>query len=330
MVSTPPVCWVLSDGKAGHENQSLGLAEALSCRTRVIRLAARWPWRSLPPILWLDPLNAVGYGDGRLEPPWPDLVIGTGRLSAPVAAAVRRASAGSAFAVQILDAKLPATRFDLMIVPAHDSLRGENVVPVQGSLHRITAERLNAAAPAAQSRYGALATPRVAVLIGGSSGAYRMTEDHGAQLAAQLAELTRSHGAGVLVTMSRRTPRDAAQALRAGLSGVGAEIWDGQGDNPYLDFLSLADHVVVTCDSVSMISEAASTGKPVSIVALDGGSPKFTRFHRAMEDAGITRPFDGRLETWSYPPLRETQRVAALIRQRLDGHGQGIIESPRP
>jgi len=81
--------------------------------------------------------------------------------------------------------------------------------------------------------------------------------------------------------------------------------------------LGLADALVVTGDSVTMISEAAATGKPVHVVELPGGTAKFSRFHAGMGAAGITRPFDGRLESWDYPPLEETARAAAEIRRRL-------------
>ena len=99
--------------------------------------------------------------------------------------------------------------------------------------------------------------------------------------------------------------------------GDHSEIWDGQGENPFFGILGLADSLIVTGDSVNMVSEAASTGKPVHVVDLKGGSGKFTRFHRSLRNAGITRPFAGTLERWDYEPLAETHRIAAEIRRRL-------------
>jgi mitochondrial fission protein ELM1 len=81
--------------------------------------------------------------------------------------------------------------------------------------------------------------------------------------------------------------------------------------------LGAADAIIVTADSVSMISEAAATGKPVHIVELDGGSKKFARFHQALRDAGVTRPFAGMLGGWGYAPLDDTARAAAEIRRRF-------------
>ena len=103
-------------------------------------------------------------------------------------------------------------------------------------------------------------------------------------------------------------------------------IWDGAGDNPYYAYLAVADALLVTADSVSMVSEAAATGKPVHIIGLDGGDAKFARFHETMRKAGITRPFAGRIESWSYAPPDDTARAGAALRElvlnRLTRRGQ--------
>ena len=87
------------------------------------------------------------------------------------------------------------------------------------------------------------------------------------------------------------------------------------GENPYYAYLGLADAFMVTADSVSMISEAAATGKPVHVLELDGGNAKFARFHQLMREAGVTRPFSGRIETWSYPIPDDTVRAGATLRK---------------
>ena len=86
------------------------------------------------------------------------------------------------------------------------------------------------------------------------------------------------------------------------------------GDNPYYAYLAIADALLVTGDSVSMVSEAAATGRPVHILDLDGGDAKFARFHKTMREAGITRPFAGKIESWGYAPLDDTARAGAAVR----------------
>jgi uncharacterized protein len=97
-------------------------------------------------------------------------------------------------------------------------------------------------------------------------------------------------------------------------------VWDGSGDNPYFGFLGSSDAVVVTCDSVNMVGEAAATGKPVYIIELDGGSPKFRRFLDGMYAYGAARPFDGRLENWTYVPLNATHDIARAIATAFRAH----------
>ena len=123
---------------------------------------------------------------------------------------------------------------------------------------------------------------------------------------------------GIAITPSRRTAEGALRLVRERLAGMPYFLWDGSGDNPYFGMLGLADAVLVTADSVSMVSEAAASGKPVHIVDLDGGSVKFARFHAAMRDAGIARPFDGSIESWRYPPPDDTARAGEEIRRRLE------------
>ncbi len=315
-------CWVLSDGKPGGEAQSIGLAEALGLEPDVRRIEIRAPWRSLPPAIWPKSLSILAPGGASLAPPWPGILIACGRLTAVPALAVRRASHGASFTIQIQDAKIAPRRFDLVVVPQHDRLRGPNVLTSRGALNRVTPQRLAAAAERLAPRLAHLPRPRVAVLIGGSSKAYRMTPQSVRDLASQLAALAREQGAGLMVTASRRTGEAGDAALRAALAELPGVFWDGRGDNPYFGYLGLADAVVVTEDSVTMISEAAATGRPVHVVGLQGGSAKFRRFHAAMRQAGITRPFTGRLEDWRYEPLDEATRIAAEVRRRLDLAGR--------
>ena len=314
-------CWVLTDGKPGMENQCLGLAEALGLDPEIKRVAPRFPWRILPPHLWLGALYAPGPNGDDLSPPWPDLLIATGRQTVALSIAIKRRAGDRVFTVQIQNPVIKATRFDLVATPRHDRLSGENVIVTEGALHRVTPERLADEAEHFNGRLAGLGRPLVAVLIGGSNRQYRMTRQSTKTLAGGLARLARDHGAGLMVTASRRTGAENEAMLRQRLNAVSAEIWDGKGRNPYFGYLGLADAIVVTGDSVSMVSEACATGKPVYVFDLEGGSDKFRRFHENLRDKGFTRPFTGELESWEYTPLRDTARVADEIRRRIAADG---------
>ena len=134
---------------------------------------------------------------------------------------------------------------------------------------------------------------------------------------AGLVRLAKTSGAGLAVTPSRRTGAANEAVLREGLAAVPSVIWDGEGENPYFGYLALADAIVVTADSVSMVSEACATGKPVYVFDLEGGSRKFKRFHDNLREAGITRAFEGTLAEWRYRPPDDTERVAREVRRRM-------------
>jgi mitochondrial fission protein ELM1 len=243
-------------------------------------------------------------------------VVTSGRSAIPIALAIQRLSAKETKLVNVQDPGFFRGSFDLIVVPEHDALDGPNIMSTAGALGRVTPQRLADAAAAFGHRLAHLPTPRVAVLIGGANAVFEMPDDVVRRIARDLATVA-ANGAGLMVTFSRRTGPEAEAAFREALKGANVTIWDGTGDNPYFAYLALADHILVTEDSASMVSEAATTGKPISILRLEGGSPKFGRFHRAMAARGITRDFTGRLDHWTYPRIDETERVAEAVRRIL-------------
>lgn len=318
-----PTCWVMTDGKPGMENQCLGLAEAVGAAPAVKRIALKSPWKQATPYLPVSLRMALGAGSDTLAPPWPDLLITSGRQAVGLALAIRRKSGGRTFCVHIQNPGVPFFRFDLVVLPRHDGKSGGNVLLTRGALHRVTPQRLAEAAARFAPKLAHIPSPRAAVLIGGSNGVYHLDPTIMGDVAEKLANLARHHGVGLLVTPSRRTGADNEAILRARLRGLSAAIWDGTGENPYFAYLGLADMVIATCDSVSMISEAASTGKPVHVIELDGGSAKFRQFHQMLYADKVARPFTGEPVDWTYTPLDDTARVAAEVRRRMAARRAG-------
>ncbi len=304
------------------ENQAVGLAEAVGLPTVIKRVSARAPWKNLPAQIWPRPLSLIAAGSDPLEAPWPRLLISCGRRSVPFSMAIRKASNGSCFTIHIQNPKVGLHNFDLVVPPRHDGLRGSNVIATRGALNRVTSVRLAEGARRFAHRFEHLPRPLIAVLLGGASNSYRLTTARTAKIAEQLLELLRTAGAGLVITPSRRTGDRNVAVLREQLTRDDVFIWDGTGANPYFGLLGLADAIVVTEDSANMVSEAATTGKPVYVIELEGGSRRFRNFHDMLLSEGITRPFDGRLEDWSYPPLDDTDTVAAEVRLRIGLAGQ--------
>lgn len=309
--------WVLTEGMAGMVTQAVGLAEAVGFpfEEKTVRLGR--PWRWLPARFWPPGVLGLSAASDPLTPPWPGLVISCGRKSVGPALEIKRRSGGRSFCVHIQNPHLSQPAFDLIVAGTHDNLAGEKVFVTRGAIHRVTRERLQAAAAEYQGRLAGLPRPLTTVLVGGPNRVYRMTPEIVADFAERLTAFVTATGGSLLVTPSRRTGPQNVAALREGLGDVPAAIWDGTGDNPYFGYLAHADQIVVTCDSVSMVSEACATGRPVYVFDLPGGGAKFRRFHDALRDDGVTRAFTGRPEDWRYEPFDDTADVAAAIRSAL-------------
>lgn len=313
-MKTPPLtCWVMTEGIAGTENQCLGVAEAMGIAPVVKQIRLRTPWKQLSPWLRWGHAFATTSDSDRITAPWPDVLIASGRKALGMARYVRTASAGKTYVAVLQDPRISPAAFDLVAVPQHDPTRGPNVMVTRAALHRVTPDRLASEARLFAGQFDHLPPVRVAVLIGGSSKHHTMSPAVAQNLCEQLAALAARPDVGLMITASRRTGSTNEGLLRNRLKGPNIIFWDGSGANPYFAFLAAATHILVTQDSVSMTSEALSTGKPVMTSPLDGHSVRHDRFHGLLQEQGFTRVFDGQLQTWSYPPLNDTLTVARRI-----------------
>ncbi|WP_068833319.1 ELM1/GtrOC1 family putative glycosyltransferase, partial [Xanthomonas graminis] len=227
--------WAISDGRAGNARQAEALAAALAGAamppTPALLLQAHMPWRWLAPRRLPGAAQAYGAGLAELLRRPPALAIGCGRQAA---LATRLLRARGSAVVQVLDPRLSPRHWDLVVVPEHDRLRGDNVLTLLGSLHPIDDAWL-AAARAAFPRFGALPSPRTALLVGGPAALAPWTAEAAAAVFRQLATQLRDTGGSVLASTSRRTPPAVAAALRDAFAGVPGVVWCGEGDgaNPY-------------------------------------------------------------------------------------------------
>jgi len=307
---------VVSDGAAGNERQAHALAAAMGLMPRVHRIGLLPPWSWLAPHLKLGGWLALprALRDAVVADP-PQLVIGCGRTGA-LATALIRARHGS-YAVQILDPRGALDAWDLVVAPAHDGLDGANVVTTIGALNTITPARL-AAAAIEHAELAQLPRPRTAILVGGSTSAVQIDAGYVAELLQRLARWRAREGGSFLVTTSRRTSSGVAETLRA-TATESDRIYSGEHDyaNPYLGFLAHADRIVVTPDSVNLISEACATGKPVYCLVREPVRGKLAAFHRALLDSGRLKPLDADAPPWTPVPLRETDAVAEEVWRRF-------------
>ena len=328
---SPKLCWVISSGAAGMENQGLGLAEALQRRIPGLEIVTKHvtltlPWQTITPYLRSNRLDNITDDSDPLTPPWPDIAIGIGRQSIGPMQALRK----QAPATRLVQLQRPTgwlrtlqgLQFDLVVPPVHDRVAPHPVVVESlGALHRVTPEKLAQATEPFAKRISTLRQPRYAVLIGGKSKTHDLTEAALDRLINDLKDLTGVCDCSLMITTSRRTGEDATARLREAFDRKPHWFWDGEAPNPYFAFLAAADAIIMTNDSVSMASEAAATGKPIYQFDLPGGSEKFTRFHTALESRGITMPLPKKPRTplgiYHYAPLLEADRLATIAIERF-------------
>lgn len=303
-------------------SQALGLAEAVGLPVTEKIIAVRPPWSWVPGGLVPFPLSALDPSGDELTPPWPRLLVSCGLRSISPALAVKRLSAGGTVAAYVQNPGLARGKFDLVAAMPHDGVHGANVVTIRTALHRVTGERLAAARSEWRGSLAPESEPLLGVLVGGDSGRYRLTEAIIARLARILRTARARHGLRVAATPSRRTGAEPKRMLATALTedSLGT-IWDETGPNPYLGILALADRLIVTGESISMISEALASGRPVHVLPLEGHGRRHARFLQGIVEEGLVAPIEGDDLDWSFAghaPIDSTASPAARIRELLD------------
>ncbi len=341
----PPRVWLIQSYRAGENSQLLALAEALDWPFELKRLVYR-PWGFLVNLPRGVSLAGIDRSrSGPLRPPWPDLVIAAGLRNEPVARWIRRQADGRVKLVHIGRPWADLSHFDLVITtPQYRLPLWSNVLPNALTLQRVTADHLAEAAALWAPRLAALPRPYIAVLVGGNSGPYTFDRAAAERLGQAANALTVESGGSLLVTSSARTPRKSFEVLAATLRQPAYLYrWaPDSGGNPYYGLLALADALIVTSDSIAMLTEACATRKPVYIFDMGAGpgDRPWTLAHWAAfgyrqllrfgpeklgRDVGLVHEalIDAGRAVWlgqtfppgpPPPPLKDVQRAVARVR----------------
>lgn len=273
-ITPVPRVWVMMGHRAGDNAQVLALAEALGWPFEIKRFVYR-PYE-LATNLLLGPTLAgvVREKSSPIEAPWPDLIISAGRRNEPICRWIQKQAQGRVRLIHIGRPWAKLERFDLVITtPQYRLPPRPNVLHNETCLHRVTPQRLAEAGALWAPRLASLPPPYVAVLIGGNSGPYVFDEAAARRLARDAGAMARALGGSLLITTSARTDPAAIRVLEEALE-VPFRLyrWTADdSDNPYFGFLALARRIIVTADSISMISEACATSRPVYLFDLGEG-----------------------------------------------------------
>ncbi|CAN4117335.1 unnamed protein product [Withania somnifera] len=277
----------------------------------------------------------------------PSLVVASGRDTISISSSIKQLAPEYVFTVQIQHPRSRLNRFDLVIAPRHDyypltpegrkqiprflrrwitpcTSPERNVILTVGALHQADSDAMKDAAYTWHDELATLPRPLLVVNVGGPTGHCRYGTDLALELTALLRNIVPTCGS-IRVSFSRRTPCKVSDIIWEELGDhPKVHIWNGEGPNPHMGHLAFADAFVVTADSVSMLSEACSTGKPVYVIGAERCTWKFRDFHRSLKDRGVVRPFTGKediSENWSYSPLNDTKEAAAHVVKALAERG---------
>ena len=310
--------WVLLDDAPGHMNQALGVAEALGVpfEPKTIKYNSK---AKLPNLLLGASLRAIAPKEAaQIKAPWPDLVISAGRKTYPVARYIKKQHKQTKLA-QIMHPGFPSGGIDLLIVPEHDGLKpSKNTLLTLGAPNRVQPDFLTQEAAIWERTLQQFASPRMAVLLGGNTKGVEYTKEDGEMLAIRVQQVTKWEGS-LLISSSRRTPKAFAEAFIAGLKQPYHYHDPAKSrTNPYYAFLALSDSILVTADSVSMMSEACATGKPVYLFKpKQFEAPKHLRLVQTLLDNNYAQMADN-IAKAPVVKLETSAQIAQRIRELLE------------
>ena len=316
---TNPVIWLLTDDQAGNVNQCLGIAESLGWGFIRKNISYTIFGAIINILRGVSRFGIDLKKSDDLSPPYPDIIITAGRKPAPLAAYIKKKHP-KCFMVQIMWPNYPVNCFDLIAIPKHDGWvpKRTNTMTTLATPHRVTPELLASGAEEWKDIFAAYPTPHIGLIVGGTTKYGTFTAKHARELGENASELAKKMGGSLLITTSRRTEKEAEQALRESITVPHYfHDWRAGGNNPYFGLLALSDIIIVTGDSMSMCSEVCASGKKIMIYSPANITPKkYKRLHHALYEAGHASPFPGEIApTYSVLP-NSANEVAQAIRER--------------
>ena len=306
---------LLTEGMHGMISQVEGMARALNTEFdhKIVRLS--FPWNLVPPKF--TPISNIILKDKIYidDNEIPDLIISCGRKSVVPSIFLKRKNS-KIFTIHIQDPKVSYKNFDAIVAPEHDNLKGDNIYQSKGAIHYITEQEIS---KARQYLVDKIKSEKiVSLILGGPNKYYSFNSDQIINIFNQIKSIFVSNGYKVIIIPSMRTPKETIDLAVREMSSC-SYVVNKVDKQAYLSAYALANYVVVTCDSTSMISEAATSGKPIFVAHMKSkkNNYRFKRFYELFKQMGITRDLGEKVETWSYNKHNEAQRIAFDIKNKI-------------
>jgi len=320
--------WILGDERPGTVAQSIGLANEIGFESKIIPLS--YSFLAKLPNVFLSSsllrLKCEAAKNIKNQEYFPRLIISAGRRAAPIALHIKKKSGNKSKVIQIMNPNLNFKKFDLVVLPKHDGLDEKdfpNLVTTLGSLSKVNDKIISSEQEKFAPWFREIKKNKIALLVGGASKRTEFEEKSAAKLAKHASEVAQNMDATLLILNSRRTGAELNAAIKENLNCDHRFFdWlDTKNNNPYLAILGEADYFIITGDSVSMISECCSSGKPTYIFDEKNiSAPKHRKFHHELIKENFAKKFSGeifQLEKFTSKRLQETKRIALIIREQI-------------
>jgi len=301
---------LLTEGLHGMISQVEGLAKALGLEYFHEKIELNGFWKLIPPSV--TPVSKYVFKNNIIKEF--DVIISCGRKSIIPSIYLKKSSTKNIINIHIQNPKISFDKFNYIIAPEHDGISGKNIIPSKGALHYLTIDEIENFKSYLQNKIN-IKKDILTLILGGPTKYYDYSIQNISLIFSKVKNLVKENNLHLIVIPSNRTPNETISLAKKEFLD-NATIIDSIDKKAYLSALGLAKYIVVTCDSSSMISEAALTGKPVYVAMIQAkrDDNRFKEFRKLFEKMNILRKLEDKLETWSYEKLDEANRIAKIIK----------------
>ena len=305
---------LLTEGLHGMISQTEGLAKALNFDYIHEKIELNSFWKLIPTSF--TPVKKFVFKN-QVEQDF-DVIISCGRKSIIPSIFLKKNSKKKIINIHIQNPKISLKHFDFVVCPEHDNLEGPNVLRTKGAFHYLTLEEINNSKDFLLNK---LERDKdvITLILGGPNKYYNYSDENMISIFSRINRILKEHNLQLVVIPSNRTPKKTIELSKEYFTDNRTVI-DVVDKSAYLSSLALSKYLVVTCDSTSMISEAALTGKPVYVAMIPAlrNDKRFQRFRSLFEKLNIIKILENKLETWNYEKLNEADRIALEIKRKIN------------
>ena len=304
---------LLTEGLHGMVSQVEGLARALDLEYFHEKIELNSFWNLIPPKL--SPVSKFVFKN-KIKKDF-DVIISCGRKSVIPSIYYKKNLKKNIINIHIQNPKVSLKNFDFIIAPDHDGIKGQNVLISKGAIHYLTLEDINDCKNYLEDKIDKNRDV-ITLILGGPTKYYSYREENIINIFSKIKKNLVESNLQLIIIPSNRTPKNTINFAKEYFdkNRLVVESVDKQA---YLSSLALSKYIVVTCDSSSMISEAALTGKPIYVGMLPSlkNDHRFKKFRNLFKELNIIRELGDNLEIWSYEKLDETNRIAQEIKKKI-------------